>query len=171
MLLRSTALAAMALALAVSPALAQDYSLEPAFGTLNLQTGYLPDPAVIPLIAGGDIDASALGETCRGYIANAPDFRVNYTAGADFPLIISAVSDTDVTLVVNGADGSWYCNDDHDGLNPAISIQGPASGQYDIWVGVYGEPGEAPAGLYISEITTGGEYLAPAEGDHSGMDH
>lgn len=166
MLLRLSAIGAAALALAATPVIAQDFGQDPTFGTLNLQTGYLPDPAVIPLIAGGDIDASSLGDMCIGYIADAPDFRVNYTAGADFPLIISAVSDTDITLVVNAADGTWHCNDDFDGLNPAISIQSPPSGQYDIWVGVYGQPGEAPAGLYVSEITTGANYLAPVEMDH-----
>jgi len=161
MLARLTAIAATALALTAGVAAAQDYGLEPTFGTLNLQTGYVPDPAVIPLIAGGDIDASSLGDMCVGYIANAPDFRVNYTAGADFPLIISAVSEADTTLVINAADGSWHCNDDTDGLNPAVAFTTPDSGQYDIWVGVYDAAGTAPAGLYISEVTTGGEMMEP----------
>ncbi|MBN8552822.1 MAG: peptidase S1 [Caulobacterales bacterium] len=162
---RLTALAATAAVLVAGPALAQDFSLEPTFGTLNLMTGYVPDPAVIPLIAGGDIDASGLGETCNGFISNPPDFRVNYEAGTDFPLIISAVSDADTTLVVNGADGSWHCNDDHDGLNPAVTFTSPQSGQYDIWVGIYGEATTAPAGLYISEIVTGSEAMGTS-GEH-----
>lgn len=164
MIVRFAAVAATALALVAGPAVAQDYSLDPTFGTLNLSTGYVPDPAVIPLMAGGDIDASSLGDTCRGYIANPPDFRVNYEAGTDFPLIISALSDTDTTLVINAADGTWHCNDDTDELNPAVTFTSPMSGQYDIWVGVYGEAGLAPAGLYISEITTGAQMAAG--GDH-----
>jgi hypothetical protein len=159
MRIRLTALAATAAALLAGPALAQDFSEEPTFGTLNLLTGFIPDPAVIPMIAGGDIDAGSLGGTCNGYIANAPDFRVNYEAGTDFPLIISAVSEADTTLVVNAADGSWHCNDDSHGLNPAVSFTSPQSGQYDIWVGVYGEATTAPAGLYISEVTTGAEMM------------
>lgn len=159
--------AALALAMCATPVLAQDYNLDPSFGWLNLMTGYVPDPAVIPLVAGGDIDASSLGEGCVGFIADAPDFRVTYEAGTDFPLIISAVSDADTTLVVNDAGGGWHCNDDTDGLNPAIRFDQPASGQYDIWVGVYADgPTTAPAGLYISEVMTGGEMMGPVE-DHN----
>ena len=146
MRIRLTALAATAAVLLAGPVLAQDVSMEPTFGTLNLMTGYMPDPAVIPMIAGGDIDASSLGDTCNGYIAEAPDFRVNYEAGTSFPL--------------NAADGSWHCNDDSgNGLNPAVSFTSPPSGQYDIWVGVYSEAATAPAGLYISEVTTGEEMM------------
>lgn len=169
MIVRLTAAAAAALALFAGPAAAQDYSLDPTFGWINLMTGYVPDPAVIPLVAGGDIDASSLGDTCLGFIADAPDFRVNYEAGTDFPLIISALSEADTALVVNAADGSWHCNDDFDGLNPAITFTSPASGQYDIWVGVYGEAGTAPAGLYVSEVTTGAQAMGAmmSEEDHA----
>lgn len=161
-MIRLTA-AAMALALSAAPALAQDFNQEPTFGVLNLITGYIPDPAVIPLIAGGDVDAATLGGECVGFIATAPDFRVNYEAGTDYPLIISAVSDTDLTLVVNDAAGNWHCNDDMDGYNPVVRIDAPASGQYDVWVGVYGEPATAPAGLYISEVMTGTESMGGME--------
>lgn len=153
-----------AVALLAGPAVAQDYNLDPTFGHLNLVTGYVPDPAVIPMIAGGTIDASSLGGECVGFIANEPDFRVNYEAGTDFPLIISAVSDADTTLVVNAADGTWHCNDDSNELNPAVTFASPMTGQYDIWVGVYGEATTAPAGLYISEVTTGTEAMGG--GDH-----
>ena len=169
MIARLTAAAAAALALAAGPAAAQDFTLDPTFGWINLVTGYVPDPAVVPLIAGGDIDASSLGNGCLGYIANAPDFRVNYEAGTDFPLIISAVSEADTTLVVNAADGTWHCNDDTDGLNPAVTFATPTSGQYDIWVGVYDAAGTAPAGLYISEIVTGAQAVGAtmSEEDHA----
>jgi len=163
MSIRLTALAATAAALIAGPALAQDYNQEPTFGTLNVATGFVPDPAVIPLIAGGDIDASSLGGTCNGYIANAPDFRVNYEAGTNYPLIISALADADTTLVINAADGTWHCNDDSDGLNPVVTFTSPQSGQYDIWVGIYGEPTTAMAGLYISEVMTGGQTMAGGE--------
>lgn len=159
--------AALALTICATPAIAQDYNLDPTFGWLNLMTGYVPDPAIIPLIAGGDIDAASLGDGCVGFVANAPDFRVNYEAGSQFPLIISVVSDADTTLVVNDAGGAWHCNDDTDGLNPVVRFDQPASGQYDVWVGVYADaPAEAPAGLYISEVTTGGEMMG-AGGDHA----
>ena len=51
--------------------------------------------------------------------------RLNYRAGS-YPLIISVASRSDTTLVVNGPDGSWYCDDDggNYGLNsgPALRL-------------------------------------------------
>ena len=153
-----TLVAVSALAMAVAPAaMAQDYSQEPNYGSINVTTGFVPDPIVIALASGGDVDASTISPDCNGYISNAPDFRVNYEAGTTFPLIISALSDNDTTLVINGADGQWYCNDDSDGLNPAVTFATPVSRQYDIWVDTYGEAAVYPAGLYISEVTTGAQ--------------
>lgn len=165
-MIRTLLAGAAALTLTAAPAFAQDYSLEPTFGSLNLATGYLPDPAVIPLLAGGDLNAESLGGGCLGYIADAPDFRVNYEAGDSYPLIISVVSDADTTLVINDAAGNWHCNDDYDGLDPAVFIESPPSGQYDIWVGSYDGPTVVPAGLYISEVMTGGDLMG-APDDHA----
>lgn len=142
--------AALGAALLAGPVLAQNFNLPPAFGTLNLSAGFMPDPQLVDLTAGGDIPAARLGRDCAGTIANAPDVRLNYSAGG-FPLYIFAVSNADTTLVVNLPDGSWICNDDFDGLNPGIVLQRPPSGQYDIWVGVFAG-GTAPARLGISEI-------------------
>jgi len=79
--------------------------------------------------------------------------RLNYNAGS-YPLIISVRSNADTTLVVNGPDGSWYCDDDggNQGLNPSIRFNGPSSGRYEIWVGTYGNSSLQPAELHISEV-------------------
>ena len=45
-------------------------------------------------------------------MAEAPDYRLNYQAGGNWPLHIFAQSDSDTTLAVNGPDGTWYCDDD-----------------------------------------------------------
>ena len=78
-------------------------------------------------------------------IANAPDLRLNWSGG-QFSIFVT--SNTDTTLVVNGADGQWYCNDDWDGLDPRVTMSG--SGQYDIWVGTFGG-GIAPATVSVTE--------------------
>ncbi|WP_296820504.1 peptidase S1 [Brevundimonas sp.] len=144
-------LAAATLVMA-APAVAQDYNLDPNYGWLNLTSGFLPDPVWIPLESGGDIDASGISGDCVGFIAEAPDFRLNFEAG-DLPLILTVTSDADTTLVVNGPDTTWYCDDDSGGdLNPAIMWEHPQSGQYDIWVGTYGSTDIHPAALSISEI-------------------
>lgn len=136
-------------------AVAQNYSLNPTYGTLNLAAGFRPDPQVVNLQSGGSRDAQNLSSSCRGFIADAPDVRVNYTSG-QYQLMISVNSAADTTLVVNGPDGSWYCDDDggNNGLNPLIRFDRPASGQYDIWVGTYGNASLQPAQLYLSEIGT-----------------
>jgi len=151
MLVRCVAFSAMALV--SSAALAQDFSLTPTFGEAELDTGFMPDPQAVALAAGGDIDAaSSIGEGCVGFIADAPDFRLFYSAGSTYDLTFFVQSDADTTLVVNAPDGSWHCNDDADGLNPAVGFDQPMSGQYDIWVGTYAA-GQFPAAvLAVTEL-------------------
>ena len=62
-------------------------------------------------------------------IARAPDFNLNYSADAR-DLVIKVGANADTTLVINSADGRWYCNDDSDGVNPAMRIRNPPSGVY-----------------------------------------
>jgi hypothetical protein len=148
--------AALAAVAAAGVAAAQNYSLNPAYGTVNLTAGFTPDPYVVNVASGGRNDASqTVSSSCRGFIAEAPDVRLNYRAGS-FPLIISVNSSADTTLVVNGPDGSWYCDDDggEQGLNPSLRFNSPQSGQYDIWVGTYGNASNQAAQLHISELYT-----------------
>lgn len=127
--------------------------LDPAFGTVALVSGYTPDPHTVQIAAGGGYEASQLPAAgCTGFIASAPDYRVNYTAGS-LPLIFSAASESDTTLVVNTPDGQWHCDDDSgEGLNPSIRFNGPQSGQYDVWVGTYAAGALANSVLHVSEI-------------------
>lgn len=133
-----------------------DLSASPTYGTVNLLTGFTPDPHIIDLRAGGSINANVVDDSCRGFIATAPDFSVTYTAGTNYPLIISVAADTDTTLVINDPNGNWICDDDGgtQGLNPSLRFDAPSSGRYDIWVGTYGNTASQPARLHISELTT-----------------
>lgn len=141
---------------AIGVASAQNYSQQPTYGTLNLSAGFPNDPRTVAVQAGGSTNAAqSIGGSCRGYIATAPDVRLNYAAGS-LPLIISVASANDTTLVVNGPDGSWYCDDDggNVGMNPSLRWGSPASGQYDIWIGTYGSASLVPATLAISELSS-----------------
>lgn len=139
-------------ALYAAPAAAQDVNGDPIYGTANLSAGFTPDPYVVSLTSGGVNDASALGGACRGFVATSPDVRLNYSAGS-LPLILSVASNSDTTLVVNGPDGRWYCDDDGgDGLNPSLRFGSPMSGRYEIWVGSYSSGGGTSAQLNISEL-------------------
>ena len=142
-----------ALALVAGTAAAQDVSGTPTYGARTLSSGFTPDPLTVAVRSGGGIDVSQNLNNCSGWIARAPDFRLNYTAGT-LPLYISAASNADVTLVVNTPDGRWYCDDDSgEGLNPFVSFPKPQSGQYDIWIGTYGRNTVEDARLSISELT------------------
>jgi hypothetical protein len=152
--LRSFAIASsLALAAAAVPAAAQNTNADPNYGTVSLRTGFAPDPRVVSLRAGGDIDAANVGSSCSGFITNAPDVRLVYSAGS-LPLIISVAADSDTTLVVNAPDGRFYCDDDSgvNGLNPSVRFNSPQSGRYEIWVGTYRSGATQPARLHISEL-------------------
>ena len=150
-------IAAAALAtVAVIPASAQDFNAAPNYGTLNLATGFTPDPAMVQVQSGGNLNAERISPNCRGFISNAPDIRLNFAGGSNLPLVISVASQADTTLVINGPDGRWYCDDDGgaNGLNPGIRFNNPASGRYEIWVGTFGSTSNHPARVEVSELTT-----------------
>jgi hypothetical protein len=130
-------------------ATAQDISLNPTFGSVTLKAGFLPDPYTKEVVAGGPIQTNKGG--VRAWIANAPDFKLYYTAG-NFPLTIHVDSAADTTLLINLPDGTWIADDDSGGnLNPLIKLARPQSGRYDIYVGTFNRE-NARAKLYITEL-------------------
>lgn len=138
-----------------APAAAQNVDLDPSYGTNDLATGFRPNPFTLPLRSGGSIDAEQINPACKGFIASAPDVRINFTAGA-FPLVIAATSAADTTLVVHGPDGGWYCDDNsgQNGRDPALRFNHPQSGQYDIWIGALASRTLDEAELDVSEVRT-----------------
>lgn len=142
--------AVMSAAAVCASAQAQDYGLNPTYGTVNLSAGFMPDPYRVDVVSGGNIDASWI-RGCVGMISAAPDVRLNYSAGG-YELFLNVASDYDTTLVVNGPDGQWYCDDDSGGgLTPGLAFYPAMSGQYDIWIGSYNGQFEN-AELQISEV-------------------
>ncbi len=136
------------IALVVLPtqALAQDTSLPPTFGEVALTSNFQPDPNRTQLQAGGAIRAeytdAVTGTRCVGHFADAPDLRLQFTtADFGFPLSFYVDAREDTVLLVATPDGSFHCNDDSLGLNPALSFEEPQAGEYNIWVGTYAETG------------------------------
>ncbi|MCC6735748.1 MAG: hypothetical protein IT534_06425 [Bauldia sp.] len=157
---RTLALAAAAtLALGLGPAVAQDYTLAPINGATKLAAGFAPDPLVVDVQAGGDVDAYAV-TACTGLVMAAPAYRLFYTAG-DAPLTFSVTAAIDTTLVISDPVGNWVCNDDFDGLNPAVIFETPLGGQYDIWVGTYSKNPPVTVPLTITGATS---VVAPVAG-------
>lgn len=131
-----------------------NWRAQPTYGTIDLSSGFTPDPYLRSIQAGGANEVTLGGSECTGFIhAAAPDLDLNYQAG-QYQLAIYAKSDTDITLIVNAADGRWYCSDDYNGTNPAIVFTNPPTGNYNIWIGTY-RATSAPlpeSVLYISEM-------------------
>jgi hypothetical protein len=156
-----------------------DVNAPARFGAGRLTAGFIPDPFILELEAGGPSEARlGLGDgvvaegSCAGFVTSEPSYELDFQAGSA-PLYISATGDSDLTLVVNAPDGAWYCNDDFDSLDPALEFTNAQSGVYDIYVGTYSQVGAAPANLFISELHPGPEQTLldvsrPAiSGDHA----
>ncbi len=147
------------LPLAASVSTAQNVLYQGTYGVYNIRSGFTPDPITVPMASGGPNDVSlTLGSPCVGFVATAPDLDVNYQAGSLglLPLAFFVRSDADTTLVINAPDGTWYCDDDSGiGVNPSITFSNPMTGNYDVWVGTYGDRGNYPATLHISELYDG----------------
>jgi|GEM_PF-158372 hypothetical protein len=133
-------------------------SATPNYGSVALDSGFVPDPFEVDITSGGSISAAeAVSNSCRGYVTSAPDFRIDYDAGSFDNLYFYVEADDDTTLIINAADGDWYCDDDSgEGLNPLINIANPDSGIYDIWVGSYAEDEFISSTLFISEVGVSG---------------
>ena len=129
---------------------APDLSLDPRYGTVRLDGGFLPDPHTVSVRAGGSIEVD-VGSCSYGYVANAPDVDFYYTASGGRDLYIYVEGSEDTTLLINRPDGTWTCDDDgHTGNNPLVVFQKAEGGLYDIWVGTYGDD-LSDATLYITE--------------------
>lgn len=138
---------------------AQDYTLDPAYGSIELTSGFEEDPHMVTVLAGGSVEVSPMTDgisQCHagGYVSEAPDYDLLYTASDDFPLSIGAISegDTDTMILINLPDGTWVCDDDSFGdLDPILTFSSPQSGLYSIWVGTIG-PDLIEAELIITEL-------------------
>lgn len=132
---------------------------DPSYGTFDLNNGFVPDPFTLSVTSGGSLDVSALGitgvapyETCQGFAPSAPHVRLNWNTATNGRLRFSFTGDGDTTLIVHDPFDQWFCNDDADGTNPAISLESAASGEYTIWVGSYTQDAAVTGTLAISEF-------------------
>lgn len=116
--------------------------------SVSLSAGFVPDPVTFDVYSGGSNDASNIGGSCVGMIADSPDVVVNFRSNGG-QLSFGVYSEGDTSLVINGPDGRYYCNDDRNGLNPGLVWGRAPSGQYDIWVGAVGDG--APATVIVTE--------------------
>lgn len=121
------------------------------FKPMRLRTGFRPDPKLTSGRSGGRVDATPLGGTCKGWIADRPDHIVNLQSAFNF-FRIFINSSADTTLVVLTPTGQWLCNDDAFGNNPAVDQQIWAPGKYLVWVGSYNQGEISPYTIGFTEI-------------------
>lgn len=132
-----------------------DYTLDPDYGAITLEAGFIPDPHTVEMVSGGPVAVSYLGDGCSGFASAQPDLEVRYTKGDFDTLRFYFTGDGDTTLIINGPTGEYVCRDDANGtLDPRIDFDDPASGTYDIWVGSYSPDASISGTLHITENTT-----------------
>jgi hypothetical protein len=126
-------------ALLATPALAcPSYDVPASFGAIRLDAGFLPDPYVRNITAGGSYDlAGCFGVNgWGGSVASAPDFELSWNGSAS-QLTIAAEVPADAVLLINDPNGEWFFEDDVYGTNPVVTFRNPVPGVYDIWIGAY----------------------------------
>lgn len=152
-----------------------DLDAEPGFGNIALEAGFMPDPEQILVMASGPVDsAAAIGGRCAGFVSSAPNVVLDWDSADEGFLRIFVESEGDTTLVINGPDGEWYCDDDgHYALNPRVDFEAASPGEYSIWVGSFyqGEGLEATINITETDLVSAQHTLeidgTPTAGEHS----
>lgn len=136
------------LLLAWSPAFAQDFHAAPTNADHMLVAG-AGEAIAVSVQGGGDNPISARSADCSGYIADAPEVRVLFTAGAA-PLVIGLEPSGQASLIVNMPNGRWRCAPAE---APSLRFDPPRSGRYAVWVGASAPGATATANVNIGEAT------------------
>lgn len=125
----------------------------PNFGRVDLTAGFQPDPYIVTIVSGGDIDVATLklGAVCAGFVSSAPDFNFERSGQGSLLRIFFVSNSGDTTLLVQNPAGQYSCNDDFEGLNPLVEFTNPAEGTYHVWVGSYTANEFNPGYLMASE--------------------
>jgi hypothetical protein len=93
----------------------------------------------LPLRAGGAARLADCAAPGTGYADARPQITLDLR---DVPrggtLGIRATASCDTVLLVNDPAGRWSFNDDRDGVNPGLQLEGAMAGRYAIWLGTYG---------------------------------
>ncbi len=121
------------------------------FDAVTLRSGFTPDPVRKSGVSGGQLNSERLGGDCRGWIAGRPDHILRLRGNFNF-FRIFVNSDSDTTLVVRQPNGRFICNDDSNGLNPAISRGRWRRGLYRVWVGSYQEGDNSRYSIGFTEL-------------------
>ncbi|MCL4246662.1 MAG: hypothetical protein KJ065_00780 [Anaerolineae bacterium] len=148
------------------PGTFMDERAEPAFGEIQLEHGFLPDPFWEVIVGGGavavpphDAQADAADQPqCSGYTTGRPQVRLQWTGDSTrlrifFVPSSSSAADANVSLAVLSPQG-WVCNRDFAPgfTQPQVEFINPVAGNYAIWVAHESLPNMLVSGvLYVTE--------------------
>jgi hypothetical protein len=137
--------------------------MPPAYGTISLRTGFMPDPHVVSGVAGGPIAGRSVSPGCLGHYAPNPSHVLMSPTG--FRQIRFVVnSGLDTTLLVMMPNGQIICDDDGgSGLNPLVTGNA-GRGPIRIWVGSYSSTRTGPYNIGFSELRNVGTANVPQPG-------
>jgi hypothetical protein len=128
-------------------------SCSPNFNSYQFRSNNPTGPISAQVVSGGSINArSVVGGECLGWVSSSPDIVVNYTAGLK-RIQFQGFASEDTTLVIQGPNGSYYCDDDRgDGNNPRVIMAAGMSGRYAVWVGSYSQGDNTSSTVVVSDI-------------------
>ena len=132
-----------------------DHEADPLFGSIKLQRGFIPDPHVVAMVAGGTVNTADLDVNC-GFTASFPTFAFDLTGGASetfLRIFYTANDGTDTTMVMYTPEQKWLCMDDStfgSKKDPVIEFEYAPSGKYVIWLGTKQSDTYAEGNLFIT---------------------
>lgn len=132
-----------------------DHEADPLFGSIKLQRGFIPDPHVVAMVAGGTLDTADLDVNC-GFTSSFPTFAFDLTGGASetfLRIFYTANDGTDTTMVMYTPEQKWLCMDDStfgSKKDPVIEFEFAPSGKYVIWLGTKQSDTYAEGNLFIT---------------------
>ena len=170
----TAAVALLGLAGLAAPASAQqcpDWSLGGTPVATDGETAWVPQS--YPVFAGGAVDLSGCQQNFQGfgYVTAAPSFTFQYDErGTQRDLEFRVQSECDTVLIINDQSGAWHYNDDDSTagvLTSRLRLPVAPSGQYDVWVGTYGQ--QACQATLIAETFPSNSEGAGGGGGSAGL--
>ncbi len=146
------ATAALVMAMAAPVLACPNWEASPSFGQIDLYAGFMPDPYVRNITAGGRYDLAGCFNSYGwgGSVASKPDFDL-YWNGSSAALTIAVRAQGDAVLLISAPDGQWYFADNSAAGDEALTFANPQQGLYDIWIGAYNGSRGIPGQLVITE--------------------
>lgn len=104
------------------------------------------------VIAGGDQRLRDCGFAQVGQVMARPDFEFHFRNMDRYGrLRLRVMGECDTVLLVNGASGYWYYDDNSVGYDPVLEFRRSLDGTFDVWVGTYG-PATCAATLLLEAL-------------------